>query len=98
MKTMRAGYPLVPETPSVASPLNALALLESQHHEVERLFAQIDKAATRDDAAARPRRNEKHEGLKRIVAHLLVSADSETFEAKLKVLKDLTAGRRGPLG
>jgi hemerythrin superfamily protein len=103
------------------SPMNAVELLESQHREVEKLFAKIDKATTpRDKAtlfaqladalamhasieehqfypAVRAKRTEdillesleEHVGIKRVLADLLaVGSDDETFDAKIKVLKE----------
>jgi hemerythrin superfamily protein len=101
--------------------MNAVNLLESQHREVEKLFAKIEKAATtRDKAtvfaeladalamhatieehqfypAVHAKRTEdillesleEHVGVKRVIADLLaISADDETFDAKIKVLKE----------
>lgn len=68
--------------------MSAIELLESKHQELERLFGQIDK----------PQRAGKYGGIKRIVAHLL-TVDDASFDAKIKVLKELTvAGRLGSLG
>ena len=101
--------------------MNAIELLESQHREVEKLFARIDKATKKRDKdelfaqladdlamhatieehqfypAVRAKRTEdillesleEHVGIKRVLADLLtITADDETFDAKIKVLKE----------
>jgi hemerythrin superfamily protein len=101
--------------------MNAVELLESQHRDVEKLFAKIDKATTPRDKAAlfaqladalamhasieehqfypavRAKGTEdillesleEHVGIKRVLADLLaLSSDDETFDAKIKVLKE----------
>jgi len=101
--------------------MNAIELLESQHREVEKLFAKLEKASTArekaklfaqlaDDLAihatieehqfypaVRAKRTEdillesleEHVGIKRVIADLLeINASDETFDAKIKVLKE----------
>jgi len=101
--------------------MNAIELLESQHREVEKLFAKLEKASTArekaklfaqlaDDLAihatieehqfypaVRAKRTEdillesleEHVGIKRVVADLLeINTSDETFDAKIKVLKE----------
>ncbi len=100
--------------------MNAIDLLESQHREVEKLFARIEKAETDDKEdifndiadklavhaaieehkfypAVKDRRTEdillesleEHLGIKRVLADLLeTDADDESFDAKVKVLKE----------
>ena len=101
--------------------MNAIDLLKSQHREVSKLFAKVEKASKSDDKAelfdeiadklavhaaieehhfypaVKARRTEdillesleEHLGIKRIIADLMeVSADDETFDAKIKVLKE----------
>ncbi|HXI57857.1 MAG TPA: hemerythrin domain-containing protein [Polyangia bacterium] len=101
--------------------MNAVELLESQHRQVEKLFAQIEKATKKADKqdlfaqladalamhatieehqfypAVRAKKTEdillesleEHVGIKRVLADLLaIGADDETFDAKIKVLKE----------
>jgi hemerythrin-like domain-containing protein len=100
--------------------MNAIKLLESQHREMEKMFAQIEKAKTGAKkklferladslamhaaieehqfySAVRAKRTEdillesleEHLGIKRVLADLMgVAADDQTFDAKLKVLKE----------
>src|SRR5690242_16135469 len=101
--------------------MSAIDLLESQHREVEKLFAQIEKAkdSKRKLAlfeqiadklaihaaieehhfypAVKDKRTEdilleavqEHLGMKRVLADLLkTDVDDETFDAKIKVLKE----------
>jgi hemerythrin superfamily protein len=101
--------------------MDAIELLESQHREVEKVFAHIEKAkslgakkklfeqladslavhATIEEhqfyPAVRAKRTEdillesleEHLGIKRVLADLLeVDAADETFDAKIKVLKE----------
>jgi len=100
--------------------MNAIDLLKSQHHEVSKLFSQIEKAPTEEKTelfeeiadklavhaaieehhfypAVKAKRTEdillesleEHLGIKRVIADLLeVDAEDETFDAKVKVLKE----------
>ncbi len=105
----------------VVGPMNAIQLLESQHREIEALFAEIDlqkdpadkRAVFKQIAdalamhaaieemhfypAVRDLRTEdillesmeEHLGIKRVIADLLrTGAAQETFDAKIKVLRD----------
>jgi hemerythrin superfamily protein len=101
--------------------MNAVDLLESQHREVEKLFAKLEKATKKPDKkklfaqiaddlamhatieehqfypAVRAKKTEdillesleEHVGIKRVLADLLkTDPDDETFDAKIKVLKE----------
>src|SRR4051812_17034245 len=101
--------------------MNAIDLLESQHREVEKLFAKIEKSPSDDVKgrifeeiadklavhaaieehhfypAVKAKRTEdillesleEHVTIKRTLADLMkIDADDETFDAKVKVLKE----------